>query len=840
MSETEPLPKEPSSHLKQGWSPPRWLLQMLAKWWWLIGFECLGLLGVVLLYPLSKGFAGWWQNVQVQIAAVIDLPPTHPYVTALLVATLPLLARASFLAHRTLEHEEQQKPFEHIVQRLDALQTGLKTLSTQPPIAPEPSATAHRPPTRFLNVPPRNPYFTGRDELIQRLHAMLTTDQQAALTQTQAITGLGGLGKTQTALEHAYRFQLYYQTILWAQADTRETLISACLMLARLLELPEREAPEQTVILPAVQRWLATHSDWLLILDNVGDPALLGEVLPAQPQGRVLLTARDPVTGTRARALPLETLPPEGGALLLLRRAKRLTPEEGLEMASAELQAQARALSETLGGLPLALDQAGAYLEEHGCGVAEYQILFQTHRATLLSQRGQDATGHVEPVTVTVTLAFDKVAQTHPAAELLRLCAFLHPDAIPEELFTKWADKLPQRLYQAASDPVKWQATLGTLLQAALIKRQPDTNTLNIHRLVQAVLKDVLSQSRRRRWAERAVCLVNAAFPNPDFSNWERCQQLLLHALVCTSHIIEWHFGSPEAVLLLHQTGYYLYMRAQYTEALPLLEQTLALREQVLGPEHHAVAASLNNLALLYRARGQYLKALPLLQRALAINEKVYGSDHPEVATSLNNLAGTYQDLERFSEALPLYQRALKIVEQEPEPDQTKIATGLNNLAEIYQDLGRDEEALPLFQRALTMNEQELGPSHPNVASNLNNLAMICRKQGKFEEALPLYQRALAIDEEMYGSHHPEVATDLNNLALLYQAQEQYRQALPLLQRAHDIWEQRLGPKHPNVATCLESIAAVLRLMGQEEQAREVWARTQAILADQHLPHDQL
>ena len=685
-------------------------------------------------------------------------------------------------------------------------------------------------PPRFLNVPPRNPYFTGRDEVLKHQHTTLTTDRWALLTQTQAITGLGGIGKTQTALEYAYRYQQDYQTILWAQADTSEALTRACLTLAELLALPEWEAQDQAAIVAALQHWLATHADWLLILDNVEDPALLELVLPAQRSGQVLLTARDPTTGTRARSLPLETLLPEEGALLLLRRAKWLTPEDGLEAAPAEVQAEAKALSETLGGLPLALDQAGAYLEEHGESVAAYQMLFQTYRTRLLNERGRDAVGHVAPVTVTVTLALDLVAQTHPeAAELLYLCAWLAPEGIPEDLFTEGADALPQRLRRVVADPLAWQEVLGALRRSGLLERQPGTKTFSVHRLVQVVLQDGLSAAARKRWAERAVRLVYAIFPDDIKStDWQRCQQLLPHALACANHIERWHLTSKEAALLLHQAGYSLFERAQYERALLLFQQALAIRKQVFGPDHPAVAASLNNLASLLQQQGKYRDALPLFEQVLAIHERMFGLDHPDVATSLNNLASLYQDQGQYAKALPLLERALAIDTQEYGSNHSAVAIDLSNLATLYDARKEYEKALPLFQRALGIFEQTLEPSNPHLAIILNNLASAYTNLGQYEQALLFYQRALEIHKQAYGLNHPTVAIELNNLAMLHYTCGEHTEALDLFGQALAIFEQTL-PEHPNTIETIMSMAGLLHEMGQEEQARTLEEHAKAI-----------
>jgi CHAT domain-containing protein/tetratricopeptide (TPR) repeat protein len=269
--------------------------------------------------------------------------------------------------------------------------------------------------------------------------------------------------------------------------------------------------------------------------------------------------------------------------------------------------------------------------------------------------------------------------------------------------------------------------------------------------------------------------------------------------------------------------------RGEYGRAEPLYQRALAISEKALGPDHPDVAQSLNNLAALYNSRGEYARAEPLYRRALAINEKALGPDHPEVATSLNNLAVLYDARGEYGRAEPLYQRALAISEKALGPDHPAVATSLNNLAELYRARGEYGRAEPLFQRALAIREKALGPDHPEVASSLNNLAGLYKSRGEYGRAEPLYQRALAISEKALGPDHPEVAASLNNLALLYGSRGESGRAEPLYQRALAIAEKALGPDHPKVASSLNNLAELYRAKGEYGRAEPLYQRALAI-----------
>ena len=266
-----------------------------------------------------------------------------------------------------------------------------------------------------------------------------------------------------------------------------------------------------------------------------------------------------------------------------------------------------------------------------------------------------------------------------------------------------------------------------------------------------------------------------------------------------------------------------------YSKAKPLYKRALAIYEKTLSPEHPEVAKSLNNLAELYRALGDYSKAEPLYKRALAINEKALGPEHPHVAISLNNLAGLYHDLGDYSKAEPLYKRALKIWEKALGSEHPHVAISLNNLAGLYHDLGDYSKAEPLLKRALAIREKAFRPDHPNVATSLNNLAALYDALGDYSKAEPLYKRALAIREKALGPEHTEVAESLNNLAGLYLDLGDYTNAEPLYKRALAINEKALGPDHPNVATSLMNLASLKYALGDYTNAETLHKRSLAI-----------
>jgi tetratricopeptide (TPR) repeat protein len=657
------------------------------------------------------------------------------------------------------------------------------------------------------------------------------------------MSGLGGIGKTQIAVQYAYQHCDDYQAILWARAESHETLTSSFVEIARLLDLPQKDEQDQTIIVQAVKRWLQDNNGWLLILDNADEPAIVREFLPTNFYGHILLTTRAQALGGLAQRIEVDTFTPELGALFLLRRATLIAADAALDDAIQSDREVAMQISEELGGLPLALDQAGAYIEETQCSLADYLDLYRTRRAEVLKERGGLLGDHPEPVAMTWSLSFQRVEERNPAAaDLLRLCAFLAPDAIPEEIIIAGVEHLGPLLQATARDPLALNKAIAALGAYSLIRRDPAEKTLSIHRLVQAVLRDAMSDDETKLWAEQAVLAVSEGSPVVEFATWPQWERYLPHALVCADLVRQHNFYVAEAAQILQQTGRYLAERARYGEAEPLLEQAFAMSEQVQGKEHLDTARDANTLGWLYDLQGKYKQAEPLYVRALAIREQQLGPLHPDTAQSLNNLALLYNNQGKYAQAEPLYLRALNICEQQLGPLHPDTATSLNNLALLHKNQGKYEQAKPLYLRALHICEQQLGPLHPHTAQSLNNLAELYRAQGKYEQAEPLYQRALAIWEQQLGSELPNTAQSLNNLAGLYYAQGKYEQAEPLYQRALAIWEQQLGPLHPHTATSLNNLALLYDNQGKYEQAEPLYQRALAIykkaLGPQH-PHTQ-
>jgi tetratricopeptide (TPR) repeat protein len=623
------------------------------------------------------------------------------------------------------------------------------------------------PPIHNLPYPRLGDLFTGRQEELDALAGGGT----AAITQNAAISGLGGIGKTRLAVEYAWRAGNRYTAAWFVRADSPENLRRnlAALTGPELLNLPEWEEQKEDKTVAAVKRWLREHAGWLMILDNVDTPeaaeAVL-EVLPSLYKGRVLITSRLATWPPEVRKQALEKLSQEEAVRFLLQRT------EGGREPAADDSETAGHLAQRVDGLPLALEQAAAFIVRHRMRLADYLNSWESERQRVLQWFDPQVMRYPASVAVTWQHTFQQLTAT-PAA-LLRLTAFLAPDPIPVEIFEQGTEHVEAAVglfceeSGKAPDGKPIPEAVADLAGFSMVSQQ-DGRSLAVHRMVQEALRQQIPEGRRKSWIEGALWIVDDATEgNPqDFRTWPVLDRLRPHA----AQIVTWS----------DQEG--------------IAEPTSRL---------------MNQLGLLFLGKGLYSQAEPWLRRALAIGEVAFGPAHTEVATYLNNLAQLLKDTTRLEEAEPLMRRALVIGEAFFGNEHPNVARHLNNLALLLKDTTRLEEAEPLMRRALAIDETSFGNEHPKVAIRLNNLALLLMATNRLEEAESLMRRALAINEISSGSDHPDVAKHLNNLGRLLQATNRLEEAEPLMRRAVEIYEKSLDPDHPYTQRARKNLALLL------------------------------
>jgi tetratricopeptide (TPR) repeat protein len=641
------------------------------------------------------------------------------------------------------------------------------------------------------NLPPRNLAFTGREHELGMLAERLVAGTAAAVVQPQAVHGLGGVGKTHLVLEYAHRHLDHYCVIWWVHAEEPLAIPGQLVDLASRLGI--LAAADQAQAVQALWDELRHLDRWLLVLDNVEDPEGIRAYWPPS-NGHTLATSRNPAWSDLAAAVPLD-VPPRAEAVAFLHRR-------------SGVDAQAAApLAEALGDLPLALEQAAAYLEETATRADEYLDLLGEHAHDLLDE-GRPVSE--QTIATTWTVSLQRLREQAPSAEdLLVLCAFLAADGIPRALLTGHPEKLPERLAAIARKPIAYQRSIRALRRYALVKASGDE--LSVHRMVQVVVRAALGADRLPSWVATALTLVHAAFPTDptNSATWSSCERLLPHALAVTGHAEAASLGSETTVELLNRAALYLWERADHQQARGLLEHALAAWEARLGADHPDTAATLDHLGLVLHDQGDLTAAQSAHERALRIRERRQGRDHPDTGRSLNNLARVLRDLGELDQARALLERALVVFEACYGTNHRDTTWTMHNLGLVLHDQGDLTTARAYHEDALAIREALLGPDDLDIAWGLNHLARVVRDLGDRDQARQLLERALTIDNSR-NPNHPNTARSLNDLANILADQGDPGRARDLLNRALAIRRASLGPDHPDTLQSWQDLAAVM------------------------------
>lgn len=634
------------------------------------------------------------------------------------------------------------------------------------PCADEPGRLArpNRSGNVIFHVPARRAtLLAGREALLADLRADFLGGGRV-----QSLYAPSGAGKTAAAIEYAVRHRDDYRVVLWARAQTPETLVTDFANLAGVLSLPERDSLYMSIAVGAVLTWLATNTDWLLILDDAGDPAMSRAYATFSDNGHILLTTRHPGFDDFSRQRELSLLEVEASVEVI----------RGMGAVDDRL---ARRLALAGGGLPQALRMYAGLASRGAPG--EMPDPAPSGDVPAGDVPGNDS-GPVRQ-------AFERIAPGLAAGDplaitLLQIASFLHHDSIPVEVF------VDDGVTEDALD-----LTLDRLAQAGLLEVDRATRTVTLPRLVRRAVRESMDESTASVMAERAVVAVEGLFPDGAPETWPVCDRLLPAAIELDAVIDRYQLAIPAAGLLLGAVAFYLDQRGQVGAAEPLYRRALAIEERRLGMEHLDLVTLLNNLAIIYETQGRYPEAEILFERTLAIKERSLPPGHPSTHTAISNLTCLYEMQGDFVAAETVSQRGLDLIEKIRGAHHPDLVPALENLSFLFSAQMRFEEAESLCERALEIRERHFGDDHPETAKSLDTLAHLHFSQGRYLTAALIYERSLTIRQRVLGADHPETALSLATLAELEVAQGRSDEAVRLYEQAYAISLKSLGPVHP-------------------------------------------
>ncbi|MFI6743794.1 FxSxx-COOH system tetratricopeptide repeat protein [Nonomuraea sp. NPDC050451] len=664
---------------------------------------------------------------------------------------------------------------------------------------------------RTVNLPHVG-LFVGRDEELAALEAALERGGEVVVA---AVHGLGGVGKSTLAARYARAQATVCNPVWWITADSPTAVQAGLAALAAALEPELAAALPLEVLAERVCTWLAAHDGWLLVLDDVTDPADVAPLLGRTLSGRVLVTSRLGQGWHRlgAQVLQLDVLPESDAVDLLTQTATPGQRADGLEGAPE--------LVRELGCLPLAIEQAGAYLYQTRLAPGGYLQLLREYPA-LMHDRAARGAAAERTIARIWRLTLARLADTPLAGDLLRILAWYGAEPIPRTL-----------LDGLAVGPPQVQHALGELAAYNMITF--DGQTVTVHRLVQAVARTADPDDPHRRAADidtargHATSLLDDAVPVSweDPAGWPTWRALLPHVEALVSHT------TPDAdtatiARLLNLTGLFLNDQGAIARAIASLERARTVYERVLGADHPDTLTSRNNLAAVHYAAGDLGRAIPVYEATLADRERVLGADHPDTLSSRNNLAATYQAAGDLGRAIPLYEATLTDCERVLGVDHPSTLKSRSNLAYAYQAAGDLGRAIPLYEATLTACEQVLGADHPATLTFRSNLGAAYALAGDLGRAVPLLEATLADRERVLGADHPSALKSRSNLAGAYQAAGDLGRAIPLYEQTLADRERVLGADHPDTLDSLNHLAYAYGLAGDLGRAIPLYEQTLA------------
>ncbi|KAF1347228.1 TPR-like protein, partial [Lizonia empirigonia] len=722
-------------------------------------------------------------------------------------------------------------------------------------------------PCNMVPFPPDSA-FVGREDVLAKLKKIHSGSALPSHSRA-ALVGLGGVGKSQIAIEYAYRVKeaAPHMWVFWVHASNAARFKQAYQEIAARIELPGRDDPK-TNIFRLVHNWLCDERNgrWLMIVDNADDDrvfaspsatgdlssaaqgleptweaaAALASFLPQAANGWILVTSRDRIAAVNlveARHNVIQVEPMGEQEALTLLKSKTRVDESS--------EGDARALVKTLEGIPLAVTHAAAYItaNEPMVDIAAYLELFresEENQAHLLNDKARDIRRDASVSSAVITtwqLSFEQIRKTRPeAADLLSLMTMFDRQGVPEHILYEGRSKL------------QFTEAVGPLLRFSLVRAQAREQSegrlqgqlFEMHNLVQLATKKWLElREQVNVWQRAALRIMAAAFPSGQHETWAACQTLLPHSTKVLDYSTDKNDKAKlDRATIATNTAWYLMSMGQYAEAERHGRSAVAAREEALGREHRDTLTSVSNLGSVLSRQGKYEEAEAMHRRDLEGSEKVLGPEHPDTLTSVSHLGSVLSRQGKYEEAEAKHRRALEGYEKVLGPEHPDTLTSVSHLGSVLSRQGKYEEAEAKHRRALERREKVLGPEHPDTLTSVSNLGSVLESQGKYEEAEAKHRRALERREKVLGPEHPDTLTSVSNLGSVLESQGKYEEAEAKHRRALEGYEKVLGPEHPDTLTSVSNLGSVLSRQGKYEEAEAMHRRdlegSEKVLGPEH------
>ncbi|MET0426841.1 MAG: FxSxx-COOH system tetratricopeptide repeat protein [Actinoplanes sp.] len=717
------------------------------------------------------------------------------------------------------------------------------------------------------NVPPRNPVFTGRRDLLEQLETRLRTQNVAAVLP-QALHGEGGVGKSQIAIEYAYRHRHEYDVIWWVPSERPAQILASLIELGNRLDL--EVGNEVISAVPKVRDALRAgtpYGNWLLVFDNAETPETVRDYFPEEGTGKVLITSRNQQWSEIAESLEVDVFTRTESARLIQRRNQSVP------------DAEADRLADALGDLPLAIEHASAWLHATGMSVDEYLQLIREKQGQLTQL--DLAPGYEMPVAAAANVALDRLAVENPAAlQLLQVCSFFAPEPIDRDLFegVRGAMGAPD-LDEALKNPSRLNQAIRDIQKYVLARVDHRGKTLQLHRLVQRVLQDSIPADRRATMEHGAhILLTGVRLGAPDDPDqWLRYQALASHLIASNAWACEddwardvvfnlvrfyfywgdyssgqslarevvddWRIRLGDAHLQTLSAakflGYYWWVLGNFDDAAAIQRQNLQLYLDTVGTDDEGTIDAMNLVAGTMRVAGRFTSARDLDLDAFRTARRVLGEDEPYTLAAAHSLGVSLRLTGEFRVARQLdadtYRRRIAVLGH----DHPETLRTLNNLTIDERECGEYIGSRRMVEDNYNRYARLFGVAHQETIKIARNLAVARRRAGDHSGAYKLAEDTMTRYRDQFGpTHHDTIAAALNFAVDLREADDLPR-ARELAEQTAADYRETLGADHPYTLYGRTNLGIVLRLLGQAEAAevhdRAAWEGLRSMLTSRHI-----
>ena len=588
----------------------------------------------------------------------------------------------------------------------------------------------------------KNPFFMGRSMELKTLEKALSSQDIAVI---QTISGLGGIGKTQLALEFCYQKKEEYDVIYWINAENVSSIFGSYEELASILKLPIKDKQDNSIALETIKQWMQTNSNWLIVFDNLTNEEILRSFLPNVFEGKVIVTTRKSNISSLISPINLDKFTRDESIQFILDRIQKLDDFAG----------DAKILAETLDDLPLALEQACAYIIKTGISIIDYLKRFEKYKNIIIKE-GKPI-DYDYTIATTWEISFVELKKRNPMAlEFINICSFLSPDKIELSLFINSSDNISDSIVNKISSELELDKILGLLREFSLIRSHEDS--ISIHRLVQLVIKNKLDIEQKKSFIEMALTLV--------LDNWNSIknkESQIAHALIVIQYAQECNCCMEKVTKIINLLGKLLISLGQFHKAKGLLFRALDIDMSLYNQNHFYVGRDYNSIGVLYTSMGEYQEAEKYFQKSVDIDQ-FNGTNRIDL---LINLASLKYRQGLLQEAAQLYRNVMRKIEKNKDIEKDEILPAIYiNLGSLLNDLGEYEQAKSYLKETISYLESYISDDKSPLIRAYNNLSLVYESLGEFEKSFTNVQKAIELTKEYLTEDSMEMVECYNNMGL--------------------------------------------------------------------------